>query len=203
MPTSRHPFRYGPRDGLKSLYSSFVGAEPIDWDFSEGYPDHWEYWEAALCEECNCYVAPVHGEDVHWDLDDESDCDGWLYTDGPMMNYAYPIEVQRIGDPSDAALAIAHLPLCVVEIPAGTHLALTGGGMDLSWQICEAYMCLGYLPPTYFSRLPAMAGKPLNARNRWIIGGMRRSLLLQKYWLAQSLRDLRDLRKTMEGGTRE
>ena len=68
-------------------------------------------------------------------------------------------------DEKEAAKALVDLPLCIVYLieEEAYFLALTGGGMDLTWQICEAYMRLGYLPPTHFSRLPRYAGATLNS----------------------------------------
>ena len=84
--------------------------------------------------------------------------------EGPMMNFYWPLG--RSVDPQEAARDIRRLPLCVVEfgeamIDRGAPeyaLALTGGGTDLSWEIAEAYIRLGYLPPVALD-LPAMSGR--------------------------------------------
>lgn len=81
-------------------------------------------------------------------------------TSGPQMNYWYPVE--GITDPTeaiDAAIAIKDLPLCIVEVNGTYGLALCGGGMDMSWDICRAYVTLGYLPPIHFADLPNLAGE--------------------------------------------
>lgn len=67
--------------------------------------------------------------------------------EGPMMNYFWP--VHNRGNLEEMAVSIADLPLCVVEFEDSGEigLALTGGGMDLSWEIAEAYIRLGYRPP--------------------------------------------------------
>ncbi len=195
--------RFTPRTPVGDLYAAFIDAKPRDFDFSEGYPETWSYLEAARCEECDEAVVPVSGENVHWDIDEESDCGGYLYAEGPMMNYMYPIRWDRVGSGERAALALIDLPLCLVHLEKEEEffLALTGGGMDLKWQIAEAYMVLGYLPPTHFSRLPDMAGKKLNSRNRWILSGMRASLLARRNWAKTDLRYLRNLRKDMANGS--
>ena len=93
---------------------------------------------------------------------DEYDCtcDGYVISEGPMMNFFYPVDIT---DCELAAQQIEHLPLCVVEMRDGsTGLALTGGGMDMSDSICLAYMALGYLPPTHFAYLPRFAGYEKN-----------------------------------------
>lgn len=87
--------------------------------------------------------------------------------DGPMMNYFYPVsDYSRTGLEQDAA-KIADLPLCVVEIGDERGLALTGGGMDLSWEIAEAYVRLGYYPPTWLY-LPAMSDRGESDKDRAI-----------------------------------
>lgn len=108
--------------------------------------------------------------------------------EGPMMNYFYPCEVP---DPVEAALTLArhHLPLCVVETQAGVGLALTGGGMDLSWEICEAYMRLGYVPPSGIE-LPRMAGKQANETNLDIVAAMRRSYEAQRDYMERCIERL-------------
>lgn len=101
--------------------------------------------------------------------------------EGPMMNYRYQIDDEDYGD--DSARLIADLPLCLVRDveTENVYLALTGGGMDLSWEICEAFIRLGYLPPTHFE-LPEMAGKVLNERNALIVAGVERAAGIQASW---------------------
>lgn len=75
--------------------------------------------------------------------------------EGPMMNYYYPLDVCSRFDPKDAAINLVGVPLCLVEFEDGDYaLALTGGGMDLSWEICEAFIRLDQYPPTHFCDLP-------------------------------------------------
>lgn len=114
-----------------------------------------------VCTDCGFAFVP-----------DDPPCDGYVSTaDGPMMNYWYPVEIDDI---DAAARELANLPLCVVEFRDGrTGLALTGGGMDLSWEICEAFIKIGYLPPFHFCDLPAMAGLRLDARRRLVIAACR------------------------------
>jgi hypothetical protein len=85
--------------------------------------------------------------------------------DGPMMNYFYPVSDYTPGDMNAWAAKLVDLPLCVVEIGDERGLALTGGGMDLSWEIAEAYVRLGYYPPTWID-LPAMSGRGESAKDR-------------------------------------
>lgn len=103
--------------------------------------------------------------------------------EGPMMNYRYPL-----GDGSDhigswgyrgdavyAAYRLRDLPLCVTGYDEEIALALTGGGMDLSWEIVEAFTLLGWLPPVYFN-LPGMAGRGSSETDLYLIAAVDRSL---------------------------
>jgi hypothetical protein len=97
----------------------------------------------------------------------------WIDRDnGPMMGCCYPLPKPHCGLSdtwgwnTDDASKLDDLPLCIVEFDTDTYgLALTGGGMDLSWEICEAFMRLRFLPPVHFEP-PAMAGKPDNEVDR-------------------------------------
>jgi hypothetical protein len=154
-----------------SRESLFV--KPVDYDFSsenwsEGRADGtgWYSEEAAECEECHgVYVGSFSA------TCDNEECENYeteIAEDlGPMMNYYYPLE----SAPGEEGIRqLVDLPLCVVTIDGDRHaLALTGGGMDLSWEICEAFMRLGMLPPLHFAGLPGMAGRGSSERDTAIV----------------------------------
>jgi hypothetical protein len=78
--------------------------------------------------------------------------------------------------------------LCVIKLRDGqTGLALTGGGMDLSWEICEAFVKLGFYPPAHFARLPKMAGRGEDKHDRRIIAKCRESLKIKARWAKNEL----------------
>lgn len=163
-----------------------VFAESREMDWSEGYGEAWDSIECPSCPNCDAYCE--WNEDEHGFVCPTPTCEGYggevdPYEDdgceGPMMNYFYPVPTDVL-DQSDAA-KIADLPLCVIVLhdTEEVGLALTGGGMDLSWEICEAYMRLGFLPPADYCRLPHYAGRSgsaLSERQRWVIDGCKRSL---------------------------
>lgn len=137
------------------LRVDYVDAKPQDRDWSEGWGETWEALEAVRCDECG---AEVIGPDDHVSACANGDEDVRdLGAEGPMMNYLYPLTDD---DPRGCAVSIADLPLCVITDEEGEMLglALTGGGMDLSYEIAQAYIACGYFPPAHF-RLPAMAGR--------------------------------------------
>jgi len=137
------------------LYDS-VDVKPVEVDWAERLDENlegYQYYEVIECPSCGRNVTMV-GPCGHVDCgcgEDVEEADG-----GPMMNYYYPIQID---DLDEAARLVGDWPVCVVEFDDGeTGLALTGGGMDLSWEICGAYIALGHLPPAHFCRLPDMAG---------------------------------------------
>jgi hypothetical protein len=81
------------------------------------------------------------------------DGDRWF----PMMNYYYPIPDDSFEPPEDPWNKLDNCT--IVRIGEQYALALTGGGMDLSWEICRTFVNLGYYPPVHFCNLPEMAGR--------------------------------------------
>jgi hypothetical protein len=144
---------------------------------------------------------------VQVDQDDESE-------EGPMMNYFWPLPEYEssfdvlYGQEEFKEKKARHakalkdtVALCLVWLgeegeESEWGLALTGGGMDLSWDIAEAYMLCGYLPPAKID-LPLFSGKELTPRNQAIIAACRRSQNVVKEWVESRLQDLLKLEKRM------
>lgn len=88
-------------------------------------------------------------------------------------------------------------PICIVEMYDGeTGFALTGGGMDLSWDIATAYVECGFLPPAWI-RLPEFGGMTLNAHRRRIIEACKRSAELMAERARWGIGDLERLEKRL------
>ena len=164
---------------IRSLYGDCIDARSVavDWSALLGYDtdDKAMSIEAVKCEECGALLVlrGGGGGEKHRYVDSDSECNGYVpHSNGPMMNYHYP--VGRLDDADEAARKIAHLPLCLIAWPHGGYsLALTGGGMDLSWEIAEAFMCLGQLPPVAFEP-PRMAGE-MSPRRRHVLAAYLKS----------------------------
>jgi hypothetical protein len=110
--------------------------------------------------------------------------------DGPIMSYWYPCPIT---DPEGAAQIIADLPLCVVEVNGEMGLALTGGGMDLSWEICAAYIRLGFYPPFHFAaNLPKMA-QTLSDERRLVINAALQSCVIMAGWAERGMRRIAEV----------
>jgi hypothetical protein len=158
------------------------------------------FWEAQTCDECGT-VLVFPGDDSKHRKGGNEDAD-WCEvkrldeaSQGPMMNYAYPLPNSHDRDPAEMARVIADLPLCVVQLADNLRgdyaLALTGGGMNLSWEICAAYVACGYLPPVHFCDLPRMADRGQSASDRRIIARCRESARVAAGWSQQTARSLR------------
>lgn len=168
--------------GINDLSCAAIESKPINYDWSQGYTEEggWDLFEASRCEKCNVPVVGCTGE-RHSDADSKVECDGRIAEqEGPMMSYYYPLSEDL--DTHEAARKLVDLPLCVVTVGDEIGLALTGGGMDLSWQICEAFMVLGYLPPFHFCDLPAMSGRGTSAKDRWIAVGCQKTCTVVADW---------------------
>lgn len=160
------------------MRNDYVTAKPRTIDWAEEINDDGEGFKSFEWIECDCghsllMEASQSGEQHRYIQDivdvlddsgeavDEEDnrCTAEVHFEGPQMNYFYECDWN---DTEEAAKAIKNLPLCLIELRDGTKgMALTGGGMDLSWEICAAYVALGYLPPVHFAGdLPSMAWGP-------------------------------------------
>ena len=185
----------------------------IDWQERLGEDlEGWRAFEAFTCDECGRTVVcsslgececrdMLHEVTVTEEDGSESEerntCRGTMTLEGPMMSYWYPV---RIDDCEEAALKIAHLPLCVVEFEDGeTGLALTGGGMDLSWEIAEAFIVLGYWPPVHFCDLPKMSGRGKSEKDLAIISACEESCRILEGWTARKRERLGELRAWSKG----
>jgi hypothetical protein len=149
------------------LYVDSVWVKPVNFDFGTGYTEKWEI------------VYPTGYDEEKDDPDN-----GGIERFEPMMNYYYPLphfNPEHVGDAEKVAKILDKEArnLTLIRLLDETEeqsyvMALTGGGMDFSWEICEAYMLAGYLPPFHFA-LPNMAGLDKDKRTEWILAGCRRS----------------------------
>lgn len=181
---------------VSGLWFGSHESKPRNYSWSEGYAETWEFYEAKVRDEGRGDELP---EDSDPDFQTNFDGSEGYTLEGPMMNYFYPMPTYH-GDPREDCKKLARLPVCIIEFIGEDvdsddryALALTGGGMDLSWEICEAFMRLGYLPPVHFAgQLPQMCGRGTSALDRWIIAGCQRSLRGEKESVGRALRRLRE-----------
>lgn len=187
---------------VSDLFSCSVDAQSRRVDWSEALGEDLEGFQAfelIECPECErsfvkssgmgCdehrYIEPeITALDEDGDeVEVENECMGNIDEEVfPAMNHFYPCELRSL-TVEEAAAAIAHLPLCVVEFADGeSGFALTGGGMDLSWEICDAFISCGYLPPLQYCDLPDMAGQSKRPRTQLILAACQRSAEVAEGW---------------------
>lgn len=152
----------------EDLYYPIVDeSRDIDW---EETPVCWGFWEAQARRTRTLVWSnddgqwSVHekrtGNTLDRELLDEPD-----HPEGPMMNYWWPLGSHlHLDDPRRTAAAIAGLNTCVVEVDGVYGIALTGGGMDLSWDLALSAVLAGYYP---WSGLSLSQGSP---KSSWEYG---------------------------------
>ena len=73
----------------------------------------------------------------------------------PAMNVFWPVDRDvELDVRQDWATAVRSLPLVPVEIGTVSGFGLTGGGMDMSYWIAEAYVRCGWYPPQEIRDVP-------------------------------------------------
>lgn len=125
-----------------SLFTNSVSVE--DWrdvDFDVVYP-------VVTIE-----IAEQHGFHDVDDFIDSCAYYDWQDSMSPMMNFYWPVDVS---DVEGAAMAIynhaGNTSLIYLNDLDKYAIVLTGGGMDLSWDIAAAYVCCGDVPPAELLR---------------------------------------------------
>ena len=157
---------------IDSLSLAAIDTKSQDFDFGRGFGDTWE--DVSPCVLQCSYCQATYSDDVHIDGDSCPDQGCHELNTGtlewpdcaPMMNYYYLLPYYE-GDPGadQARLYQSSANVVLVKITGVDDdedvyaLALSGGGMDLSWDICHAYILLGYAPPIQFCDLPDFAGQ--------------------------------------------
>ena len=171
----------------------YVTAEPIDPCTLYDYLEDEGIDKDDIPDDLVIINHSVECEDpeIYLDLCGVCDC-------GPMMNFVYPLPDFR-GDLQDASKLEG--PVCLVRFSEENQdkglpefgLALTGGGMDLSWDIAWAYICLGFVPPQgVVRRLPMYGGMKLTDKAKTIIDAMRREAIRV---IQNAKADLSDLKR--------
>ena len=195
------------RPRLKDLDGGALFSTPKNYDWNEHAccGEEWEHYDVAECGECGATVTAFYS----WEC---PKCGREVDpAEGPMMNYYYPLpEFSYVlkehfggggGSLKRAALEIAKAgPLCLVEIGNDYALALTGGGMDLSWEICHAYILAGYLPPLHFHDLPHMCGYNERPMAKLVVGACLKAARVARLRVARGITDLLRLRAWVKEG---
>lgn len=165
---------------IDELSLAAINVNSIYFDFGYGFSDTWEEVPINLlqCGSCRLHFL----DDVY---DAGSPCPTCSLSEhgilevpecAPMMNYYYTLPYYE-GDPEEDQLTLyqSSANVVLIKIVGGDDdedtyaLALSGGGMDLSWDICHAYILLGYAPPLQYCDLPDFAGQDNKKEPFWSI----------------------------------
>ena len=95
------------------------------------------------------------------------------YIFDPVANVIYPLPGLDM-EPAVAQAYLAGANVVIMTVADEPFLALSACGMNTSWDLVEAYITLGYLPPIHFSDLPNMGLSP-DRRELAIIAEMKTS----------------------------
>jgi hypothetical protein len=137
------------------------------------------------------------------DVGDLGDIDHWrgalndkLYEENdrfiPIYNYLYPLTEMR-HEPGDAQAILDENPVAttVVLVNDTPFLALTGCGMDMTWDVVKSYVLLGLLPPLHFCDLPVFAGHKLSELDRATVKACLKTCEVVKGMAEQRAEDLK------------
>ena len=91
----------------------------------------------------------------------------------PIYNRIYPLG-QYFDIPEDFREKLNNMT--IIRLCDDYHLALTGCGMNLTWQICESYLNLGYYPPVEMTELPCMSARGTSEKDQHIVKACIHSL---------------------------
>lgn len=183
----------------QNLSYAHIRVVPTSQDWGTGYVDQWDIvlpsTDEFTFEQCKNLITEYYidfDKFVPYEDDEEENEDlktDWIegaqeliseyhnenmHLFEPMMNYFTELEYE---DSQEMANKFFDSCFTVIEFNDGTcGVALTGGGMDMSWEICKAFIDAGFYPPAHYCKLPAMAGRGNSDSDRAIIGICNKSL---------------------------
>lgn len=177
------------RASVEELWASAVDAKSEKYDWREHQIG--EDWEIAV---------PMPDFDSGEKEEDMEDEDDFYEQNSPMMNFRYPLpgfKPDRFSDKNlRRALDNAGNITLVQDLKSDEYyLALTGGGMDLTWDIARAYVNLGYLPPADFCRLPGFVDYGHEEDDKTIIHACKRTASFLENWAKGLAHDLDNTEK--------
>jgi hypothetical protein len=153
------------KETLENLTYNFIDAGSESYDWSEGYAESWDiirpdasqFSESEIIAAAELYDIEI-ADFEHNELIENIQNEIWIDSQyEPMMNYYVDLGNYNA---QEIAQKFNNSCFTVIEFDTGNiGLALTGGGMDMSWSMARAFINAGYLPPQYISQLPGMSGE--------------------------------------------
>jgi len=115
----------------------------------------------------------------------------------PMMCYYYPLPGLRY-TVHEAQMRVLNTACVVATVGGEPVLALGGGGMDLTWDIIEAYVLLGLMPPLHFCNPPYTLDQMHPTKRALLLNACRASLYFAQRICEQDLRAVDQLWREYE-----
>lgn len=132
---------------LSSVFADSVNVNDIhEGGFQELYGERMEvYVPEPSKQDRKSYGMAVRGE---WDNGSRA-ADEWRDANFPIMNALWPVDLAYGRSHQEATRLIGKHggATVLITIDDRDFIAMTGGGMDLSWHIASAYVCCGCVPP--------------------------------------------------------
>lgn len=160
-------YQAAAEDAVNALHWANIDSTPIDWEHDEHIEIVNVDWQDAMGDDA--FVDAFLKDSSILTMDDEDAEDlfeEWFsntYGDGepePVGSAWWPVTKRGIATEVAKDLLL-HSNNCALLYNTDTQeygLVLTGGGMDLSWDIAQAYVLCGQRPPVALS-LPNFAGE--------------------------------------------
>ena len=97
-----------------------------------------------------------------------------------VIGYWWNLPLRNDDEAMEVAEKIRDLPLCVVRVDGEYGVALTTrSGWKTPWEVPEAYMRAGFLPPVSLAKKLLAPNDLIDHENAWVAAGCRRSLKVE------------------------
>jgi hypothetical protein len=189
-----------------SFRNDYIELKPVNYDWSVGYTENWnlvypdfsEYELSDLERVAECYgidLDDYETDDENFDKEDLIEAINEHFQENPhdlepMMNYYYPLTHDIEPDKLQALILDKASGLVVIEVNDSYALVLKAGGMDMSWEIVQAFVLMGFLPPAHFAELKQQAGRGDSDEDKRLIKACMRSLKIAMDWNRYALERL-------------
>lgn len=217
MPSSK-PFGTLALEPVEEMSAANIDAQSRLFNIGEGYGESWDIVppEVDRCDnmECELYRLEVKpkvtqdGENVcpkckESTVEEYPDPEDPSYPE-PMMNAVWPIHLPYRMTEDEAAKRLneCSISMCLIRIEGSDYeestyaLAMTGGGMDMSWSIAAAYIALNCLPPHHL-RLPHYAGMRVTKQLLTVVRALEQSNKELQERTQANLHDIKLVRKML------
>lgn len=183
-----------------NLSYELIEEKPESFNFGEGYTETWDVVRPNFYDLDESELKKFL-DDAGYSYEDDDSEDklaemvGEYFDESymPIYNFLYPL-----GEYFEIPKALEHIRALsnttIIEKDEKHYLALTGCGMDMTWEIIESYINLGYYPPVHFCNPPSMMGRGESEKDKQIIKACKKSLEAMKQRIEGKLETLKNIK---------